>query len=333
MSTTFPIQQVTAELAEQRRLWREAHQRSHEAGGREFPSRDALAQALQLLKGVLFPMRLGPQDLLQESENHYVAHALDTALHQLHAQIALELRYTRRTQTGVDERALALTQQFALALPGIRRLLDTDVQAAYEGDPAARTVDEVLLCYPGVLALIHHRIAHQLYSLQLPLLARIVAELAHSETGIDIHPGAQIGEGFFIDHGTGVVIGETAVIGDDVMIYQGVTLGGTGKDTGKRHPTIGNNVMIGAGAKVLGPFKVGDNSNIAAGAVVLDEIPPNCTAVGVPAHIVRRNGVRVDDLDQVHIPDPVAQELCRLEHQLSQLRKQLEEQENTQEID
>ena len=161
-------------------------------------------------------------------------------------------------------------------------------------------------------------------------LARWISQRAARKTGIEIHPAATIGRRFFIDHGTGVVIGETAVIGDDVMIYQGVTLGGTGKDTGKRHPTIGNNVMIGAGAKVLGPFKVGDNSNIAAGAVVLDEIPPDCTAVGVPAHIVRRNGVRVDDLDQVHIPDPVAQELCRLEHQVSQLRKQLEEQENTQ---
>ena len=161
-------------------------------------------------------------------------------------------------------------------------------------------------------------------------LARWISQRAARKTGIEIHPAATIGRRFFIDHGTGVVIGETTVIGDNVMIYQGVTLGGTGKDTGKRHPTIGNNVMIGAGAKVLGPFKVGDNSNIAAGAVVLDEIPPDCTAVGVPAHIVRRNGVRVDDLDQVHIPDPVAQELCRLEHQVSQLRKQLEEQENTQ---
>ena len=164
-------------------------------------------------------------------------------------------------------------------------------------------------------------------------LARWISQRAARKTGIEIHPAATIGRRFFIDHGTGVVIGETAVIGDDVMIYQGVTLGGTGKDTGKRHPTIGNNVLIGAGAKVLGPFTVGDNSNIAAGAVVLEEIPPDCTAVGVPARVVRRNGIRVDDLDQVHIPDPVAQELCRLEHQLSQLRKQLEEQENTQEID
>lgn len=178
-----------------------------------------------------------------------------------------------------------------------------------------------------------HRKANWCYRHKLFFLARWISQRAARKTGIEIHPAATIGRRFFIDHGTGVVIGETAVIGDDVMIYQGVTLGGTGKDTGKRHPTIGNNVLIGAGAKVLGPFTVGDNSNIAAGAVVLEEIPPDCTAVGVPAHVVRRNGIRVDDLDQVHIPDPVAQELCRLEHQLSQLRKQLEEQENTQEID
>ena len=286
MSTTFPIQQVTAELAEQRRLWREAHQRSHEAGGREFPSRDALAQALQRLKGVLFPMRLGPQDLLQESENHYVAHALDTALHQLHAPIALELRYTRRTQTGVDERALALTQQFALALPGIRRLLDTDVQAAYEGDPAARTVDEVLLCYPGVLALIHHRIAHQLYSLQLPLLARIVAELAHSETGIDIHPGAQIGEGFFIDHGTGVVIGETSVIGRKVRIYQAVTLGakrfvqdahGHLQKGLARHPVVEDGVVIYAGATILGRVTLGAGAVIGGNVWLTQSVPPGAS--------------------------------------------------------
>ena len=215
---------------------------------------------------------------------------------------------------------------------GLTRLGET-LRAYQARDPAARSRLEIFLLYPGVHALIYHRIAHFLYRHRLFFLARLVSQRSRCWTGIEIHPGAQIGRYFFIDHGTGVVIGETAVIGDDVMIYQGVTLGGTGKDTGKRHPTIGNNVMIGAGAKVLGPFKVGDNSNIAAGAVVLDEIPPDCTAVGVPAHIVRRNGVRVDDLDQVHIPDPVAQELCRLEHQVSQLRKQLEEQENTQEID
>lgn len=211
--------------------------------------------------------------------------------------------------------------------------LREDISTFKRRDPAARSTPEIFFLYPGLKAIRMHRRANWCYRRRMFFLARWISQRAARKTGIEIHPAATIGRRFFIDHGTGVVIGETAVIGDDVMIYQGVTLGGTGKDTGKRHPTIGNNVMIGAGAKVLGPFKVGDNSNIAAGAVVLDEIPPDCTAVGVPAHIVRRNGVRVDDLDQVHIPDPVAQELCRLEHQVSQLRKQLEEQENTQEID
>lgn len=211
--------------------------------------------------------------------------------------------------------------------------LREDINTFKRRDPAARSALEIFFLYPGLKAIRMYRRANWCYRHRMFFLARWISQRAARKTGIEIHPAATIGRRFFIDHGTGVVIGETAVIGDDVMIYQGVTLGGTGKDTGKRHPTIGNNVMIGAGAKVLGPFKVGDNSNIAAGAVVLDEIPPDCTAVGVPAHIVRRNGVRVDDLDQVHIPDPVAQELCKLEHQVSQLRKQLEEQENTQEID
>ncbi len=208
--------------------------------------------------------------------------------------------------------------------------LREDISTFKRRDPAARSTLEIFFLYPGLKAIRMHRRANWCYRRRMFFLARWISQRAARKTGIEIHPAATIGRRFFIDHGTGVVIGETTVIGDDVMIYQGVTLGGTGKDTGKRHPTIGNNVMIGAGAKVLGPFKVGDNSNIAAGAVVLDEIPPDCTAVGVPAHIVRRNGVRVDDLDQVHIPDPVAQELCRLEHQVSQLRKQFEEQENTQ---
>ena len=230
-------------------------------------------------------------------------------------------------------RAVEITREPARRLPQVQKLLLEDLDATFESAPAAASREEIIFAYPGLFAIFVYRIAHLLYCQRVPMIPRIMSEYAHSRTGIDLHPGASIGPHVFIDHGTGVVIGETAVIGDDVMIYQGVTLGGTGKDTGKRHPTIGNNVMIGAGAKVLGPFKVGDNSNIAAGAVGLDEIPPDCTAVGVPARIVRRNGVRVDDLDQVHIPDPVAQELCRLEHQVSQLRKQLEEQENTQEID
>ena len=201
------------------------------------------------------------------------------------------------------------------------KTLREDIACVRERDPAARSALEVLLLYPGLRALRMYRKAHWCYEHRLFFLARYISQRAATRTGIEIHPAAKIGKRFFIDHGTGVVIGETTVIGDNVTIYQGVTLGGTGKHTGKRHPTIGNNVMIGSGAKVLGPFKVGDNTNIAAGAVVLNEIPPNCTAVGVPARVVRRDGQRVDELDQIHIPDPVSQQLCSLQHQIDDLKK------------
>lgn len=207
--------------------------------------------------------------------------------------------------------------------------LREDVETFRQRDPAARSFMEVLLLYPGLKAIRMHRKANFFYRHKMYFLARAISQRAVKKTGIEIHPAATIGRRFFIDHGTGVVIGETAVIGDDVTIYQGVTLGGTGKDTGKRHPTIGNNVMIGSGAKVLGPFTVGDNSNIAAGAVVINEIPSNCTAVGVPAKIVRRNGKRVDYLDQVHIPDPVSQEFAKLEQQIYLLQKKLDEYEKS----
>ena len=203
--------------------------------------------------------------------------------------------------------------------------LKQDVQAVRDRDPAAKSFFEILFLYPGLKAIRMHRRAHWLWNHGFKLWARAVSQRAARKTGIEIHPAAKIGERLFIDHGSGVVIGETTEIGDDVTIYQGATLGGTGKDVGKRHPTIGNGVMIGAGAKVLGPFKVGDNSNIAAGAVVLEEIPPNCTAVGVPARVVRYNGERVDILDHVHIPDPVSQELCKLNIKIERLEKELAE--------
>ena len=200
-----------------------------------------------------------------------------------------------------------------------------DVKATRERDPAARSNIEVLLLYPGVHALLAHRLAHSLHEKEHYFAARAISQTARFVTGIEIHPGAKIGKGLMIDHGMGVVIGETAEIGDNCTIYQGVTLGGTGKDVGKRHPTLGNNVMVGAGAKVLGPFTIGDNTKIAANAVVLDEIPDNCTAVGIPAKVVRREGMRVDDLDQVHIPDPVAQEFAKLEQRLAELEQKMAE--------
>lgn len=200
-----------------------------------------------------------------------------------------------------------------------------DLNAIKSRDPAARNTLEVFLLYSGFHAVFWYRLSHWLFVHRCFFLARLVSQVTKFFTGIEIHPGAQIGKGLMIDHGTGVVIGETTIIGDDCTLYQGVTLGGTGKDVGKRHPTLGNNVMVGSGAKVLGPFKVGDNSKIASNAVVLTEIPPNCTAVGVPARVVKRNGERVNDMDQVHIPDPVSQELCMLRMTVEKLEKRIAE--------
>ena len=207
-----------------------------------------------------------------------------------------------------------------------------DIAAVMERDPAAKNALEIFFLYPGVKAIRMYRRAHFFYKHNMFFIARMISQHAARVTGIEIHPGAKIGRRLVIDHGHGVVIGETAEIGDDVLIYQGVTLGGTGKDVGKRHPTIGNNVMISSGAKVVGPFKVGDNSRIAAGAVVLEEVPENCTVVGVPARVVRRGGAKVTPLDQIHIPDPVAQELCRLEIRIKELENTLKEVTNNENI-
>ena len=210
--------------------------------------------------------------------------------------------------------------------------LKYDIKAIKERDPAARSSAEVFLLYSGLHAVMYHRFSHWLYKHNRKFLARWVSQFARSMTGIEIHPGACIGKGLLIDHGMGVVIGETAVIGDNCTIYQGVTLGGTGKDTGKRHPTIGNNVMIGSGAKVLGPFTVGDGAKIAAGAVVLDAVPEGATAVGVPARMIYPGASKKEmpcksDLDQIHIPDPVSQELCKLMMRIENLEKALSEKE------
>ena len=193
-----------------------------------------------------------------------------------------------------------------------------DARNIQRKDPAARSVLEVILLYPGFHILVYHRIAHWLYEHGHFFLARWVSQHGRHKTGIEIHPGAQIGRGLFIDHGMGIVFGETTVIGDNCTIYHGVTLGGTGKDTGKRHPTIGNNVLISTGAKVLGPFTVGDNSRIGANAVVLQEVPPDSTVVGIKARVVKIAGQRIGPspaytLDQINLPDPLAQELCRLQ--------------------
>lgn len=286
---SFDIYQIVQSLQEVRQGWRQAQGRHGDTGGREFPSREALSGILDSLKAVLFPMRLGPAELRQESENFYVAYALDAALQSLLRQVQLELRYSAGLQglflseSQAEEQALEVTRTFASALPEIRSLLDTDVLAAYQGDPAARSVDEVLLCYPGVLAMIHYRIAHRLYTAGLPLLARIISELAHSTTGIDIHPGARISSRFFIDHGTGVVIGETAVIGERVRIYQNVTLGAKRFPTDAeghlqkglaRHPIVEDDVVIYAGATILGRITVGKGAIIGGNVWLTEDVPP-----------------------------------------------------------
>ena len=202
--------------------------------------------------------------------------------------------------------------------------LKEDIACVKSRDPAARSVFEILFLYPGLKAIRMHRKAYWFYHHKFYFIARWISQRASRRTGIEIHPAAQIGKRFFIDHGTGVVIGETAIIGDDVTLYQGVTLGGTGKDTGKRHPTICDNVMIGSGAKILGPIVIGENSRVGAGAVVVTDIPANCTAIGIPARAVKRDGVRVFDyLDQIHIPDPIAIEISRIDAEIDRINEKI----------
>lgn len=213
------------------------------------------------------------------------------------------------------------------------RYIIEDIKAIKARDPAVRTYLEAAICYPGLHAVIVHRLTHWLYNKGLFFLSRIISNIVRLITGVEIHPGAKIGKGVFIDHGMGVVIGETAEIGDNVTIYQGVTLGGTGKDTGKRHPTLEENVVVSSGAKVLGPFTVGKNSKIGAGAVVLKEVPPNCTVVGVPGRIVVKDNKRVKDedmtpkgidLNQIDLPDPVMQEIMKLKKAVEVMKTDIE---------
>lgn len=215
--------------------------------------------------------------------------------------------------------------------------LKNEIQVVFERDPAAKSTLEVLLTYPGLHAIMMHRVAHWMYKKERFLLARIISQFSRFITGIEIHPGAKIGEGLFIDHGAGVVIGETAEVGDNVTIYQGVTLGGTGKEKGKRHPTIGNNVVISTGAKVLGSFTVGDNAKIGAGSVVLKPVPPDCTVVGVPGKVVIRNGQRVGTVPEIDLrhdllPDPVAEALAALKEGVEQLEKRVDQLERENQI-
>lgn len=282
----WELDNLVAELRQTRERWRKARQRDPEAHGREFPSQSTLREIARALSAVLFPMRLGPSDLRPETEDFFIGHTLDKALTLLLEQTRLELGFAARgsvSDAEIEQQAMDRVKQFAAGLPQIRMVLDSDVEAAFRGDPAARSMDEVLLCYPGIRAMIHHRLAHALFKLNLPLLARIIAEIAHSETGIDIHPGAQIGGSFFIDHGTGVVIGETCVIGERVRIYQAVTLGakrfdldeqGDLKKGGARHPIVEDDVVIYAGATILGRITIGSGSSIGGNVWLTHSVPP-----------------------------------------------------------
>ena len=221
------LERVLEDLCLAREAWRSAQSRHAEFGALGFPSRHAVGRLIDVLAAALFPLRLGPAEVNAANEDAFVRASLHSALPLLAAQVRMELHYCQpeEDEAGLEGEVQRIVSALAQSLPRIRRLLDTDLEAAYDGDPAARSVDQVLPCYPCVTAVIHHRIAHELYGLGAPLVARIIAEIAHSRTGIDIHPGASIGESFFIDHGTGVVIGQTAIIGNRVRIYQAVTLG------------------------------------------------------------------------------------------------------------
>lgn len=257
----------------------------------KLPSRKALQGVVEGLAAALFPNRLGLPDLKDEGIDYFVGHTLDVALRELIAQVKLELNFVADTQNQLNQNQslsdiikspLDIVREFAKQLPTVRLLLDTDIKAAFEGDPAARSVDEVLVCYPGILATIHYRLAHVLHGLDLPLIARMMTEIAHSATGIDIHPGAVIGESFFIDHGTGVVIGETAIIGKHVRIYQAVTLGAKRFPTDEdghlikgnaRHPIVEDDVVIYAGATVLGRITIGRGSSIGGNVWLTRSVP------------------------------------------------------------
>ena len=283
-SESWGVGQLVAELRAIRLQSLENRQRRDHPP--KLPSRKVLSQVVDQLGAALFPNRLGMPELNDEGIDYFVGHTLDSLLKRLQQQIALELQFVaeqRGSTADAQVQSRQITCEFAGLLPSIRQTLDTDIQAAYEGDPAALSPDEVLVCYPGIWAVIHHRVAHTLHTLGAPLVARVIAELAHSTTGIDIHPGAQIGDSFFIDHGTGVVIGETAIIGHRVRLYQAVTLGAKrfAKDENGalikgnlRHPIVEDDVVIYAGATILGRITIGRGSVIGGNVWLTHSVPP-----------------------------------------------------------
>lgn len=292
-TSTDLIDGVTAiaeELRQIRDEWRKRHGWAKEYGSEGFPSRGDLSKIMMALSGAFYPLRLGPDFVRPHNEHLFVEQTLQTTLARLYGQIRIELFYAMVDQPieAIDARADEIIRRFTRRLPDLRRILDLDVEAAWRGDPAARSVDEVLICYPSMLAIIHHRVAHQLYLEGATLIARIIAEIAHDKTGIDIHPGATIGESFFIDHGTGVVIGETAILGRNVRLYQGVTLGArsfASDQDGKlirdvvRHPIVEDDVVIYAGATILGRVTIGAGSEIGGNVWLTHDVPPGSRVI------------------------------------------------------
>lgn len=282
--TGLEIDTVVAELRALRLESLENRQRRDKPP--KLPSRKVLIGIADGLSAVLFPNRLGLPELTDESVDYYVGHTLDVTLRDLLVQVRRELRFVsglEATSNADREQASAITKEFAKQLPHIRSLLESDIQAAYEGDPAARSIDEILVCYPGFTAITHYRLAHELHRLGAPLIARMISEIAHSATGIEIHPGAKIGGSFFIDHGTGVVIGETAIIGEHVRLYQAVTLGakrfpvdehGALVKGNIRHPIVEDDVVIYAGATILGRITIGRGSTIGGNVWLTRSVPP-----------------------------------------------------------
>lgn len=283
-STHLDVDSIVAELRALRSASLES--RNRQGNPPKLPSRKILTGVAEGLSEALFPNRLGSSELANEDIDYYVGHTLNMTLRELMMQIQNELHYNSGLNILSNEdreKSVAITQIFAKRLPEVRNLLESDIKAAYEGDPAARNVDEVLVCYPGAMAITHYRLAHVLYELGVPLIARMITEIAHSVTGIDIHPGAQIGRSFFIDHGTGVVIGETTIIGQNVRLYQAVTLGakrfpvdehGALMKGNLRHPIVEDDVVIYAGATILGRITIGRGSTIGGNVWLTRSVPP-----------------------------------------------------------
>jgi serine O-acetyltransferase len=293
-ASPWELQRIVSELRTLRHSWR---QNTKPVGVTyELPSREVLSDIVDQLSAVLFPRHFGPQSLSEAGVDYFIGRTLDEAMQSLGEQISRELRLTSGSldtdRSECDGQASKIARAFAAKLPEVRALLESDILAAFQGDPAAQSIDEVLFCYPGINAVMRHRLAHELYQFGAPMLARIISEIAHSGTGIDIHPGAKIGGSFFIDHGTGVVIGETAVIGQGVRLYQGVTLGakrfavddhGALLKGGARHPIIEDDVVIYAGATILGRITIGRGSTIGGNVWLTRSIPPGSHITQVQA--------------------------------------------------